>query len=292
MWRCWLCLAALAAYGQREQFEVASVKYAGQYDDDARISWRGGPGTSDPTHFFCENTSMLVLLSHAYGVDFNQISGPKWLDSSLYAVSANVPPGTTKDKFRKMLQQLIEERFQLVAHHTTQDLFVYELVVAKNGPKLAESAGDPGKPSAGVPVAARDDQGFPVLGPGRRHGLSQQNESGTWVTRETFRYFSMQEFVQELAWPLGEPPKWSHAISVAHVVDNTGLTGRYDFKLEYAGSHSPGSAFLQPGSDGQLSEAPTLFDAVQRQLGLKLQASKAPFDVLVIDRIEKIPARN
>lgn len=117
--------------------------------------------------------------------------------------------------------------------------------------------------------------GFPVLPPGAHHALFQPIEDGVQVTRETFRDFSMAELVQELAWPLGEHPSWEHVLSVGRVVDKTGLRGKYDFKLYYAGAHHPGGALPQPGRDGEPGVAPTLFDALRQQLGLKLQETKA-----------------
>jgi Protein of unknown function (DUF3738) len=70
--------------------------------------------------------------------------------------------------------------------------------------------------------------------------------------------------VQELAWPLGEPPAWNHVISTAHIVDKTGLTGRYDFKIEYAGAHVPGGTLLERAPDGQIAEAPRLWSMRSR----------------------------
>lgn len=292
-WPIVLVLAHSLTYCQTADraFEVASVRYAGPYDSERRMSQRGGPGTSDPSRIAYENITLLVLLSRAYGIDFDQITGPKWLDSNQYTVLANVPAGTTKGQLPMMWQQLLKERFHLSVHHMTKDFPVYELVIAKNGPKLKASAGDPGVPLPSRPRPTHGDDGFPVLPPGVRHGFFQPIENGVQITRETFRYYSMQELAQELAWPLGLP-SWEHVVSVGRIVDKTGLNGRYDFRLEYAGTHFPGGAFPQPGADGQLAEAPNLFDAVQQQLGLKLQESKAPVDILVVDHVDKMPTEN
>jgi uncharacterized protein (TIGR03435 family) len=249
---------------------------------------RGGPGTSDPARITYENVMMLRLLERGFGVDFNKVSGPSWLDSLQYTIIANVPAGTTKEQLPMMWQHLLKERFHLTVHHETRDFPAYELVVAKGGPKLQPSAGDPGKPpQPGLRWTVGAD-GFPVLPPGGRHGLTMANENGVQVTRETFRYYTMPELCQQLAWPLGEFP-WQHVASVGHIVDKTGLAGRYDFRLEYTGTHAPGGAFLKPG---ELGAAPDLFGAVQRQLGLQIKTSKAPADVLVVDHIDKMPTAN
>jgi uncharacterized protein (TIGR03435 family) len=233
---------------------------------------------------------MLTLLYRAYGVEVDRISGPAWLDSIQYTVMANVPAETTKEHLPMMWQRLLKERFHLAVHHEVKDYPTYELVVAKGGPKLKPSAGDPGKPVPGQRWT-RGADGFPVLPPGGRHGIFMPIENGVQVTRETFRDFSMQELVQELAWPLGQR-SWENSISVGRIVDKTGLPGKYDFKLEYTGTHAPGGAFPQPGPDGRIPDAPDLFDAVQGQLGLKIETLKAPVDVLLVDRVDKMPTGN
>ncbi len=81
-------------------------------------------------------------------------------------------------------------------------------------------------------------------------------------------------------------------MSLGRVVDKTGLQGRYDFRLEYAGTHSAGGAIARSAADGQPSGIPDLFDAVQRQLGLKIDATKAPTDILVVDHVERMPTKN
>src|SRR5579862_8898249 len=112
--RC-LCVLALASSLISSQtaeraFEVASVSYVGPYDSDRRMSQRGGPGTSDPPRITYQNVTMLNLLSRAYGVDYDQISGPSWLDSVQYTVIANVPAGAAKEELPTMWQRLLKER--------------------------------------------------------------------------------------------------------------------------------------------------------------------------------------
>jgi uncharacterized protein (TIGR03435 family) len=233
---------------------------------------------------------MLLLVDRAYGVNFDQISGPAWIDSIQYTVIANVPAGTTKEQLQIMWQRLLKERFHLAVHYEVKDLPRYELIVAKGGPKLHPSASDPGKPVPGVrPTQGAD--GFPILPPGARHFFYQPIENGVQITRETFRDSSIQELAQELAWPLGER-SWEHVMAGGRIVDKTGLQGKYDFRLEYAGTHSAGGAFAQSGADGQPSGVPDLFDAVQRQLGLKIEASKAPTEILVVDHVDSMPTGN
>lgn len=268
-------------------FEVASISYMGPYDNHRDSSLQGGPGTSDPERITYENVTLLKLLVSAYGVDFNQISGPLWLDSVQYTIVAKVPAGTTKEQLPMMWQHLLKERFHLALHRKAIEFSAYQLVVAKGGPKLQPSAGLPGEPRP-ESRALRGADGFPVLPPGGQHAYVLTIENGVRVTRETFRYFSMPELCQELAWPLGEV-HWQHTPSGGRIVDHTGLTGRYDFRLEYNGTHHPGGAFLKSEQSGAV---PDLFDAVQLQLGLKIEVSRAPMDVLVIDHMDRRPTAN
>jgi uncharacterized protein (TIGR03435 family) len=131
-----------AAQSTSPRFEIASVKPAGPERDGPTV-YRAGPGTDDPERITFERQSMLRLLAVAYGVDWDQISGPSWLGNEYFAVDAKLPPGTTKEQVKLMWQSLLAERFNLKIHLTTQDASVYELSVARNGPKLRKSGGVP-----------------------------------------------------------------------------------------------------------------------------------------------------
>ena len=106
------------AHDSKITFEVASVKPAGPFVPGPQNDMRGGPGTEDPSRFTWPYTNLGGLLMQAYGVTVDQISGPAWLNSpaggaTMYAVDATIPPNTTKDQFRLMLQNLLAERFQI-----------------------------------------------------------------------------------------------------------------------------------------------------------------------------------
>ncbi len=223
---------------------------------------------------------MLRLLAVAYGLGWDQISGPSWLGNEYYAVDAKVPPGTTKEQLKLMWQSLLAERFNLKIHFTTKDVSAYELSVAKNGPKLRKSGDFP----------AQQEPGFPVLGPNSRHGMSMAPPRNV---RQTFRSFSMTELCQELSWTVSEEGQsgWLGYFSQGRVIDKTGLDGTYDFTLEFAGRYQSG-AYPPPLPDGQVDTAPTLFDALQQQLGLKLEAIKAKVDALIVDHVDRVPTEN
>jgi uncharacterized protein (TIGR03435 family) len=299
-------------------FEVASVKPAApMIAGRMMIGMRGGPGTPDPGQITYTNVSIKNVLTNAYNVKGYQIQGPDWLDSVRFDIAAKVPQGTTKDQMRLMLQSLLAERFKLTLHHTTKEMPMYALVVAKGGPKLKESPEDPpatdaAGPNAGGPGGPSrafnpgdikmGKHGFPQLPPGAgRGGMMMMNMNGRMRMQAGKQ--TMSGFVDMLANQLDRP-----------VVDQTGLTGKYDYTLEFApdetqrgmmkgamaglpmpmpppGGGPGGEAGGGPGAPDAQS-GPTIFSALQEQLGLKLEAKKGPVDFLVIDSVEKTPTEN
>ena len=150
------CAAFAQSTGNPPSFEVASVKPAAPMTDGRiRVMTRGGPGTPDPGQITYSNVSIKNVMTTAYNVKGYQISGPDWLDSLRFDITAKVPPGTTKEQFQLMLQNLLAERFKLTLHHQSKDLPIYALVVAKGGPKLKESVDDPNAATPGGPNAGR-----------------------------------------------------------------------------------------------------------------------------------------
>jgi uncharacterized protein (TIGR03435 family) len=247
-----LALASLAAFGQT--FEVASVKPSGprgmrNFDrDPGRISYFGA--------------HLQDLLVKAWNLtDYSQISGPGWLSSETYDIVATFPPETTAEQVRFMLQNLLRDRFKLTLHLETKDFPVFNLVVAKNGPKLGSE----------LSKAAWNKPGFPQLA-GTGPALSTAHDA-----HGVSHMAARQEPVSLLARLLGGPGGPAGRL----VIDKTGLTERYDFTLEFKHESTPDD-----------DPAPSLFDALQEQLGMKLEAAKAPFDVLVIDHAEKVPTEN
>ena len=278
-----LCLLFSAlGFGQDPaslRFDVASVKPAGPPHDGPTVV-RGGPGTDDPERITLERQSLLQLLHTAYGFDWDQIIGPPWLATESYAVEAKVPRGTTKEQVKVMWQNLLVERFNLKTHFMQKTFPVWELSVAKGGPKLKQSGQNPPPP---VP-------GFPVLTSGSRHGLSSALPRNV---RQTFRAYSMAEFCQMLGWTVAEVGQSGYVgyMSLGRVTDKTGLEGTYDFTLEFAGRFQSGIS-APPLPEGEMDTAPDLFGALQQQLGLKLQQTRAPLDVVVVDHVDRVPTEN
>jgi uncharacterized protein (TIGR03435 family) len=157
-------LAAGMTWGQPAgnlSFEVASLKPTGP--QSGRMS-DGGPGSHDPERFMFNGADLRDLIFTAYPPENyrEQVSGPAWIDAEKYDLAVKIPPGSTKEQFQTMLQNLLAERFKLVVHHETKELPVYDLEVAKNGPNLKESVAAPGEVVPAPPPAGNDRDGLPT----------------------------------------------------------------------------------------------------------------------------------
>jgi uncharacterized protein (TIGR03435 family) len=308
-----LALLGLASTAQAQSagkpsFDVASIKPADPPQPGRGMiafGRRGGPGTDDPGRITWNNATLMAILTTAYDVKRYQVTGPDWLDSERFDVVAKVPAGATKEQVNLMWQNLIEERWGVALHHTSKVFQVDEMMPAKGGPKLKETDLDPNAatpPPAGGPPPfigppKLDKNGFPQLpGPGIIMMMTMGPNGPN--SRMVGRAQTLEQLANILGNQLNRP-----------VVDKTGLTGKYDFTLEFA--PEPGSIPAPPGGMGRGPEIPrgggdgpsqipgandpsglTLVGALQQQLGLRLQPAKAPLDVLVIDRADKVPTEN
>jgi uncharacterized protein (TIGR03435 family) len=296
-----LVLMVGAAFGQgseQPKFEVASVKLAGPPRPGPALN-TGGPGTGDPGRISYPRITLRDLLTIAYGVKDDQVLCPEWATTERYSIAAKLPPNTTKEEFNVMLQDLLAERFGVVLHHEKRDFPVYELAVAQGGPKLhaAAPSGDtaPLDPTVPLPRVKTDNRGFPVL----PLNVRQQGTFSGGMMRSTWHRYSMSEFANGLGSLISASNGDGMMAPPPRVVDKTGLTGDFDFTLEFAGSMMPVSAATPPGAEGTpvasdpSGGGPSLFTALEKQLGLKLvKGQKATLDVLVIDHAAKVPIEN
>jgi uncharacterized protein (TIGR03435 family) len=225
-----------------------------------------------------------------------QLIGPRSIKSDRYDIAAKVPAGATRDQVLLMVQDLLAKRFGLILHRETRQLPVYELVVAKGGSKLKEpekppagSVPDPTKPLPAPKDIARDKDGFPILPPGVPNFIGFLENSNV---RDVARMQPLgRTFLTGLEQEVGRP-----------VVDKTGLAGVYDFNLFFRPEPTrvpgaePVSVSQLPGqtaTEGGASElAPDLFVALERQLGLRLESTKAPIEVVVVDAFNRTPTEN
>jgi uncharacterized protein (TIGR03435 family) len=255
------------------QFEVASIKPSVADSGRMRISVHGGPGTKDPGLYTCENYPLPGLIRDAFGLKEYQLSGPDWMQSTHFMVSAKVPEGTSREQFNLMMQNLLIERFKLAFHREKKEMQAYELVVAKGGPKMKESESplDPDERPARMTERKTDAEGFPVLPPGRAP-MMMMLAGGHATARHTAE--TMEEFAVSLSMLVHKP-----------VTDTTGLSGKYDFILNW----------IEEGMGGPSATdeaGPTLFRALPEQLGLRLESKKGMVEILVVDHVEKTPTAN
>lgn len=285
--------------GQRIQeqspptFEVASVRPSGPVRPDSYVPERhvtGGPGTSNPEQITYSRFPLMWLIHEAHNVAFDQIVGPGWLTNEPYTIVAKVPPGASKVQAALMLQNLLAERFGLAFHREKKEFPVYALSIAKTGPKLKEAADSNGKtlrPGDARPIADRD--GFPQFPAGVR-GVAGHVSNG--INHMTFRGSSIADLVRWLGNDFGSKVG-SSLWTPGRIVDNTGLTGSYDFTIECACFMGIGSALSAPDLFAERgASGASLVSALEKQLGLKIEKSKAMLDVLIIDHVEKTPTEN
>ena len=255
---------AAKAAAKVPEFEVASIK----------------PNTSGlgmmrfiftPDGCSATNISLDFLVSNAYGISRDLISGgPNWIVSSRYDVEAKVAGADVAEWHRldlsqrnSMLQPLLADRFKLRVHKETKLLSIYELVIAKNGPKLKEA-----KPGDTDTSGTR--------------GANRFSRPGTiLIATQGMSIATLANRLSELL----------HST----IVDKTGLTGKYDIMLEWTSEDGPAPMPPGPGGDQRGTDSapppdsgPSIFTAIQEQLGLKLQSTKGPVETLVIDHVEQL----
>jgi uncharacterized protein (TIGR03435 family) len=210
----------------------------------------------EPAGIDFENVTLQLCIQRAYGVKPYQVTGPAWIGTERYTILAKSGGPAKEQQLMLMLRTLLADRFKLAFHREMKDMPVYALVVAKNGPKLKESKGGDG---------ITDMSGGPA-GVSVMEGHDSPIGTLTGVLRQK----------------LDRP-----------VLDETGLKGLYDYKLMFRSES--GRAGPNAGADDAPSDpggAPSIFTALQEQLGLKLDARRAPIDVIAVDRAEKEPAGN
>jgi len=209
----------------------------------------------------------------AYNIqDYELVGEPSWPQSSQYDVIATASPSTSIQRMEgPMLQALLQDRFKLKVHRETRVLPLYELVVAKSGPKLRPSEKGnciPYVKSSQPAIPAAPGQPQPLYCGFRRTGSSMSpilDGKGVSIA------------------DLGNNVARSYNTALGrNIVDKTGLSGVFDIHLTWTNDPDSTDA-ASPSTSGDVS----IFTALEEQLGLKLQSAKGPVDVLVIDRIEQ-----
>jgi len=255
----WLIVAAMAVSVIRAQappprpkfdaFDVATIKPVESNTKRGRfITIQGN------NRFVGQDYTLKLLIAAAYSLNPKTISGePEWVDSQHYDITAITPGDVrpTRDEQMSMLRSLLAERFKLSFHREPKEFSIYVLGLAKGGPKLKASTAASDAPPAVLSTV------FPgrILLPARN--------------------VTMGEFTSMMQRAMLDRP----------VVDRTGLTGRYDFDLEWAPDETQFGGDIPPApADSQLAP---LFVALQEQLGLRLEATRGTVDALVVDKAER-----
>jgi len=239
-----LLVAALQA--QTPQFEVATMKpmpagtpNRGWTEDGAQVHYPG--------------TNLLNLVREAYRLrSREQVDGPAWMATQIYAIEAKLPAGSAKDQIPDMLQALLEDQLKLKVHHDTRPLPTNVLLVSKKGPKMHQ--------------VAEEDEILDLVFP---NPLVHLTGNG-----------SIAKLIDQFNHGVGGKESW---------VDMTGLKGSFRIKLDYALDGPADSPLFQ--SD-DVRDMPKLPEALEQQLGLRTELRKEPADIVVVDRVERVPAGN
>jgi uncharacterized protein (TIGR03435 family) len=230
-------------------FEVASVKVdtAGTNEGGRSMMGRGRENiTPSPAGVNMINVPLRSVIQWAYHVQAVQVSGPGWLDMDRYDVAAKAASAVPEDQLRQMMQTLLADRFKLACHRESKEMQAYVITVAKSGLKIKEST----------------SEGDMEIQPSAPAGVA-------------FQRATVPKLAELLSAPLQAP-----------VLDQTGLTGRYDFKLDLSG-------FLDPATPMGINDViPIVIQAAQQQLGIKIDQKKVPIEMLMVDHAEKVPVEN
>lgn len=283
-------------------FEVASIKPNNSGSGAVGIGMRPGG------FFTATNVPLKLLIRQAYRLqDFQILGGPSWINTDRFDIEARAeagaippptgPPDPTQpNPMALMLESMLQERFQLKVHRETRELPIYTLVVARDGSKMKLSAdqnpqrGAVPSPPLGPPppppglAGPRGEPGFGGRGgPGTMPPGSMRIGRGNLVANTA----SMGSLINMLSQQVGRP-----------VLDETGLTGMFDIELQWTpeggapgpfGAGGPGGPEVAPPAAD--ASGPSIFTAIQEQLGLRLESTRGPVEVIVIDSVEK-PSEN
>jgi uncharacterized protein (TIGR03435 family) len=259
-----LCSAWVRAQSSPAQsFDIISIKP--NHSLNAGTALRNGI----PGHFGTTNLSLRDVIEYAYNVKPGQIEGlPAWADSEKYDIDAKLEDTAAEQEkslpwlqraelTRTRVQSLLADRFRLQLHHQTKDMAVLALAIAKGGPKLSEEAATP---------APADPHSLP---PG---SLGMMKSGGNWIIAAN--QSPLRNLIQALT---GQPE-----VSGRILLDQTGLSDKYTFTLQWTPEN-----LSDPTPASSDAPGPSLFTALEEQLGLRLESTKTAVDVLVVDHVER-----
>ena len=285
---------AQSAHQDALRFEVASVKPALSPSEMSLQRVRGSDGQLHPVRlgmrtfpggrFTATSVSVLMLIARAYGVREYQIEGElPWLASEFFTIDGRANRNASNAEIDEMLKALLADRFALRVHASTRYGAVHALVVARNDGRLGPSLRPTSAACAAELEAVRralqkDPAGALPPGTGGRlcgsgyqkPGARPRDVTGAWYG------FPIAKIVDDIIRELNEP-----------VVDRTGLTGRFDYTLEYETTRLPPQSFGGAESAANELPKPPLRHALEQQLGLKLETTTGPVPIIVVDAVQR-----
>ena len=275
-----LALTGVFAQSSGSTFDAVAITASVPNDGHFSRGCKGGPQSGEPTVWRCTNVTIGILVMRGYSVKRYQLIAPDWVMNSNYEINATLPADTGTEEFREMIRNLLLSRFRLEFHRSKKEMTVYDLVVAREGPRLRESmddstGGGPDNPRGAAKEAPTDADGYPNLPKDCRQCLAI-NGNGKARYRSTRE--SMSVLADMIGNQLGMP-----------VNDRTGLSGKYDITLSWS---SGGGIDRKLDSDAATDPGLTIEAAVEQQLALKLLTKKVLVDVFVVDRADRKPTDN
>jgi uncharacterized protein (TIGR03435 family) len=260
-----LTAIVVGAQAPAPAFEAASIKV--NKSGEAGGGFGGRPGRIVVTNY-----TLRDIIRNAYGVQRYQIvGGPDWLAQDRFDINAKAPEGAAQAQLLAMMQNLLADRFKLRVHRETRDLPAFALVLARPdrrlGPKMQPAAFDC---AAATTARARGETPVVPAPVGERPVCGARANPGRLLVGG----YAISDFARNLAGFSGRP-----------ILDRTGLAGAYDFELTWTPDEPPPAGVALPSWYD--ANGPSLQAAVQEQLGLKLEATTGPVDVLVIDSAER-----
>jgi uncharacterized protein (TIGR03435 family) len=274
-----LVVTVYGLFGQaadQPRFAVASIKRDPSHEQLSMASPMGA-GYRPGGRFVATNASLSFLIQRAYEVPSFQVTGgPSWINTEGYDIEAKPEGSTDQKRMWLMVQTLLADKFKLAMHRETREIPVYDLQLVRGGSKLAPPAGNCSEVMTAFPGPG-EPRPAPPCGPG-------VVGSGTGLAMEGISV-SMPALAKTLSMLLGK-----------EVIDKTGFTGKFSLHLEFAMDDALAGIPNPKGPDasGQPTDPaarPSIRTALQEQLGLKLEASRGPVEILVIDHAQK-PVEN
>ena len=277
-----VCLAFSQSADAPPRFEAADIRESPKAQNNFPFM------RNPPVHagrWEVKSATMVDLIHLAYNIDADKVlGGPSWLEMNHYDVTAKIPAETTPDAQKLMLQALLAERFKLVVHNDTKPLPTHALVAGKK-PQLKEATGseDPGCKPQTQSTGGPEGGGMKIMMAGSMMGGGDSapmtlslGPGGTILYG--CRNMSMEAFAANLRGMMGTQ------IGPNPVIDETGIKGKWNFDVRWS------MGIIGPNMNN--SDRITLSEALEKQLGLKLEDRQVPMPVVVVDSVNEKPAPN